>query len=62
MIFILSAEMNLADVFLVKIKIVRPIMLPLAMLPDVQRVSDKEAPTGHLSPAVGSNNSLPELA
>lgn len=49
--------MNLADVFLVKIKIVSPIRLPLAMLPDAQRVSDKEAPLGHLSQTVGSNNS-----
>ena len=49
--------MNPADVFLVKIKIVSPIMLPLAMLPDAQRVSDKGAPLGHLSQAVVSNNS-----
>lgn len=49
--------MNPADVFLVKIKIMSPIRLPLAMLPDAQRVSDKEAPLGHLSQAVGSNNS-----
>lgn len=54
--------MNLTDVFLVKIKIVRPIMLPRAMPPDAQRVYDKEEPTGHLSQAVGSNNSLPALA
>lgn len=54
--------MNLTDVFLVKIKIVRPIVLPRAMPPDAQRVYDKEAPTGHLSQAVGSNNSLPALA
>lgn len=32
-------------------------MLPLATLPDAQRVSDKEAPLGHLSQAVVSNNS-----
>lgn len=37
--------MNLTDVFLVKIKIVGPLMLPLAMPPDAQRVADKEAPT-----------------
>lgn len=54
--------MNLTDVFLVEIKIVRPIMLPRAMPPDAQRVDDKEAPTGHLSQAVGSSNSLPALA
>lgn len=48
--------MSLTDVFLVKIKIRSPIPLPLAMPPDAQRVSDKEAPRGHLSQAVGSNN------
>lgn len=53
--------MNLTDVFLVKIKIVSPIMLPPVMTPDAQRVSDKEAPSSHLSLAAGSNNSLPGL-
>lgn len=57
MIFILSAEMSLTDVFLVKIKIVSRITLPPAMPPDAQRVSDKEAARGHLSQAAGSNNS-----
>lgn len=33
--------MNLTDVFLVKIKIVSPIMLPPVMPPDAQRMSDK---------------------
>lgn len=61
MIFIPSGEMNLTDVFLVEIKIVSPIMLPRVMPPDAQRVYDKEAPTGHLSQAVGSSNSLPAL-
>lgn len=36
--------MNLADVFLVKIKNVSPLRLPLVMPPDAQRVSDKEVP------------------
>lgn len=62
MIFFPSGEMNPTDVFLVKIKIVRRIMLPQAMPPDAQCVYDKEAPTGHLSQAVGSNDSLPVLA
>lgn len=52
-IFILSAEMNPADVFLVKIKIVSPIRLPPAMLPDAQRVSDKEAPLRSFEPGCG---------
>lgn len=67
MIFILSAEMSLTDVFLVKIKIVSQITLPPARPPDAQCVSDKEAARGHLSQAEGSNNSdrgssLPGLA
>lgn len=44
MILILSAELNLTDVFLVKIKIVSPILLPMMMPPDAQHVSEKEAP------------------
>lgn len=56
MIFILSAEMNLTDVFLVKIKILSPIMLPSVMSPDAQCVSDKDARCSHLSQAAGSND------
>lgn len=48
-IFILSAEMNLADVFLVEIKIVIPLTLPTAVPPDAQRESYKEATCGPLS-------------
>lgn len=46
--------MSLTDVFFVKIKIVRHITLTLVMPPDAQRMSDKEAPCGHLSQAVAS--------
>lgn len=48
-IFILSVEMNLADVFLVEIKIVIPLTLPTAVPPDAQREPHKEATCGPLS-------------
>lgn len=54
--------MNVTDVFLVKIKIESPLTLPPVTPPDAQRASDREAPSSHLSLAVGSNNSLLGLA